>query len=60
MSSRCVCGHGKFLHRQGVCFATVSPCGCRQYQPDDGTDPVGGPIPQDKYDGFYANKRWSA
>jgi hypothetical protein len=26
--SRCCCGHGKFLHREGACFATVRPCGC--------------------------------
>jgi hypothetical protein len=59
VSARGCCGHGKFLHRKGVCFATVNPCGCRSFQADDGTDPVGGPIPQDKYDGRYS-RRYSA
>lgn len=57
---RCVCGHGKFLHRKGVCFATVNPCGCQQFQADNGIEPAGGTVPQDKYDGFYAGKKWSA
>lgn len=59
-SGRCVCSHIAALHKDGVCFASVNPCGCRQFQADNGKDPKSGPILNDDYRGFYAGKRWSA
>lgn len=58
--SRCVCTHIRALHVDGVCAAKLNPCGCHVFQDDDGTDPVGGPIPNDPYQGFYLGKRYSA
>lgn len=49
----CVCGCPS--EHPGHCIH-----GCTLPQPDNGIEPVGGTVPQDKYDGFYANKKWSA
>lgn len=60
VSGRCVCGHGKFLHRKGVCFAKVNPCGCTSYETPSQADKPSGSVKHTHYEGFYANKRYSA
>ena len=59
MSSRCVCGHGRFLHRKGVCFASIDPCACTSYETELQADRPSA-FKKENYDGFYLGKTYSA
>jgi hypothetical protein len=56
----CVCGHGKYLHRQGVCMAVVNPCGCTFFETEAQAQKPTSLVGIDHYDGIYADRRFEA
>ena len=58
--SNCVCGHIRALHRLGVCFARINPCGCSFFEDEQQADrPSGFPLTDRHYEGRYAGKKFT-